>query len=302
MEKYTFVQRARAFDYLFDAVFVTDLQGIITDWNEGSSKLYGYDKAEVIGQPVHFLHVAEDIDHITNEIFNALSDDGKWNGEIRMQHKDGHIGWTESVIVPLYDCKEQVIGTVGINRDISSRIQKEEHLSRLAHYDTLTDLPNRSLLLDRTEHLIRHAQREKTKFALLYIDLDNFKTINDKEGHLNGDKVLRETADKLKSCIRSSDTAARIGGDEFVILLETIKDNSDINILSENILNELNKPNLINNSSYIVSGSIGYAIYPDDGDTTDKLLTRADKSMYEIKNANRKAKRDVEKRLATEYA
>lgn len=302
MEKYTLVQRARAFDFLFDAVFVTDLQGIITDWNEGSSKLYGYEKAEVIGQPVHFLHVAEDIDRITNEIFNSLSNDGKWNGEIRMQHKDGHVGWVESVFVPLYDCQEKIIGTVGINRDISSRIQKEEHLSRLAHYDALTDLPNRSLLLDRIEHLIKHAEREKSKFALLYIDLDNFKTINDIEGHLSGDRVLQETADKLKSCIRSSDTAARIGGDEFVILLETIKDNSDINILSENILDELNKPYLINNSSYIVSGSIGYAIYPDDGFTTDKLLTRADKSMYEIKNASRKAKRETKELLKKDYA
>jgi len=302
MEKYTLVQRAKAFDYLFDAVFVTDTQGIITDWNEGSSKLYGYDKKEVIGQPVHFLHVTEDIDRITNEIFDSISSDGKWNGEIRMQHKDGHIGWIESVVVPLFDCKENMIGTVGINRDISSRVQKEENLARLAHYDALTKLPNRSLLLDRIEHLIKHAKRENTKFALLYIDLDNFKTINDKEGHLYGDRVLQETADKLKACIRSSDTAARIGGDEFVILLETIKDNSDINILTENILNRLNKPYLINNSSYIVSGSIGYAIHPDDGDTTDKLLTHADKSMYEIKNTNKKEKREEKNSLMSEYA
>ena len=287
MEKYTLLQRAKAFDYLFNSVFVVDSKGLIREWNEGSRLLYGYSREEIIGRPVQFLHAPEDIDRISREISHSLSTDGQWNSEIRMLHKDGHIGWIESVVVPLCNSQEHSTGMIAINRDISSRIQKEEHLSRLAHYDTLTNLPNRSLLLDHIEHLIEHAKRANTKFAILYIDLDNFKTINDIEGHIHGDYVLKQTAEKLKSCIRSSDTAARMGGDEFVLLLETIKDSDDIEILANNILAELNKPYLINNNDYTVSGSIGFAIYPIDGNTTDKLLNHADKSMYQIKNSNK---------------
>jgi len=287
MNNLKLIQRARAFDYLFDAVVVTDLEGIVTDWNHGSEKLYGYCKDEALGQPVSILHVPEDTDHITAEVLDAVQKSGKWTGEVRMLHKDGHIGWIESMVVPLFDDNKQMIGALGINRDISNRIEREKHLAQLAHYDQLTDLPNRYLLMDRLEHLIKHAERDKSKFALLYVDLDNFKTINDNEGHAYGDKVLKETAQKLKQSIRGSDTVSRIGGDEFVVLLESIKDDKDASNLAKKMSEQLYKPWAINNNTYTISGSIGIAIYPKDGLSTDELLNYADKAMYQAKKENK---------------
>ena len=197
-------QRAKAFDYLFDAVVVTDLQGIITDWNKGSEALYGYSKEEAIGQPVNILHMPEDTDHITSEVISAVEKFGKWTGEVRTLHKNGDIGWIESICVPIYDSNNQMIGALGINRDITVRIKETERLEHLAHYDHLTKIPNRYLLLDRLQHLIAQSERNKNTFALLYIDLDKFKTINDTKGHTFGDQVLFETALRLKQSIRNS--------------------------------------------------------------------------------------------------
>ena len=185
-------QRAKAFDYLFDAVVVTDLQGIIIDWNNGSEALYGYSKDEAIGQPVSILHVPEDTDHITSEVILAVEKSGKWTGEVRMLHKDGHIGWIESMCIPIYDDDKQMIGALGINRDITERVRETERLNHLAHYDQLTKIPNRYLLLDRVTHLIAQSQRSGNTFSLLYIDLDNFKIINDAKGHSYGDQVLAQ--------------------------------------------------------------------------------------------------------------
>lgn len=283
MENSRLTQRARAFDHLFDAVVVTDLQGIIIDWNHGSETLYGYSKEEALGQQVSILHVPEDTEHITSEVLNAVQNTGKWTGEVRMLHKDGHIGWIESMVVPLFDDDKQMIGALGVNRDISDRIQREEHLAKLAHYDQLTELPNRYLLMDRLEHLIKHAERDSTRFALLYIDLDNFKIINDNEGHAYGDMVLKETAQKLIQSVRESDTVARIGGDEFVVLLETIKDDKDAGKLANKLAEQLYEPQTINQNKYIISGSVGFAIYPKDGLTSDELLSCADKAMYQAK-------------------
>jgi len=280
-------QRARAFDHLFDAVVVTDLEGIIIDWNNGSEALYGYSKEEAIGQPVCMLHVPEDIEHITAEVIEAVGKDGKWTGEVRMLHKDGQIGWIESMCVPIMDDNEQMIGALGINRDITDRIAEAEHLNHLAHYDQLTQIPNRYLLLDRIAHLIEQAERKDNEFALLYIDLDNFKQINDTKGHVFGDRILKEVANCLKQSIRNADTVARIGGDEFVILLEDITDNNDISMIAKVLVDELHKPFTINQQDYGISGSIGIATYPTDGRTTDELLAAADKAMYKAKETGK---------------
>ncbi len=277
-------QRAKAFDYLFDAVVVTDLQGIITDWNKGSEALYGYSKEEAIGQPVNILHVPEDTDRITSEVISAVEKFRKWSGEIRMLHKNGSIGWVESMCVPMYDSNNQMIGALGVNRDITDRIKETERLEYLAHYDQLTKIPNRYLLLDRVEHLIAQSERSKSAFALLYIDLDNFKIINDTKSHAFGDQVLIETALRLKQAIRNSDTVGRIGGDEFVLLLENISNKNDVSTLIETLTKTLNKEFIIYDEKFEVSCSIGVAIYPDDGATTDALLAAADIAMYKAKH------------------
>lgn len=280
-------QRAKAFDYLFDAVVVTDMEGVITDWNKGSKTLYGYSKEEAIGQPVNMLHVPEDTEHITASVISAVKESGKWSGEVRMLHKDGRIGWIESMCVPIFDENEQMVGALGINRDITDRKQESEHLHYLAHYDQLTEIPNRYLLIDRIGHLISQSERNKSSFALLYIDLDKFKAINDTKGHAFGDQVLKEVALRLKETIRKSDTVARIGGDEFVLLLESTSSKKKISAIADNLIKILNNTFDINGEEFEISCSIGVAIYPEQGNSTDALLAAADTAMYKAKRKGR---------------
>jgi diguanylate cyclase (GGDEF)-like protein/PAS domain S-box-containing protein len=284
MNEHILNQRARAFDHLFDAVVVTDLHGIITDWNKGSEALYGYSRDEAIGQVVALLHVPEDSEQIIADVFAGVEKNGKWSGEIRMLHKNGTIGWIESMCVPIYDADNQMIGALGINRDISSRISERERLAHQAYYDQLTAIPNRYLLLDRLEHLIAQCERKNSTFSLLYIDLDKFKSINDSLGHGGGDKVLIEATTRLKQSIRSSDTVARIGGDEFVILLENTSTPEGISVIIETVRNAFKAPMMVKDQSLEISCSIGVSIYPADGTTVDALLSKADASMYRVKN------------------
>ncbi len=280
-------QRARAFDHLFDAVVVTDLDGIIIDWNTGSELLYGYTRKEVIGKPVSLLHVPEDHERITEEVLSALARDGKWYGEIKMLHRDGSIGWIESMVVPLLDDSGNAIGALGINRNISERLENEERLAQLAHYDQLTGLPNRYLFIDRLQQLIHHATRHNRLFALLYVDLDDFKKINDQYGHVVGDKVLQMVSAKFHHAVRASDTVARIGGDEFVILLERINEPEEASRVAETIVKLMHEPLVIGDKRLMQTGSIGIAIYPRDGVSLDELLSQSDHAMYQVKHLHK---------------
>ncbi len=280
-------QRAKAFDHLFDSVVVTDVKGIITDWNIGSELLYGYTKEEAIGQPAHIVHVPEDVSRITTEVISAVDKFGKWNGEVKYLHKDGHIGWLESMCVPLLDDNNQMMGALGINRDITARVEETKRLHHRAHYDELTQLPNRYLLLDRLNHLIERSERNHSNFALFYIDLDRFKDINDSKGHAFGDKVLKVVASRLSRSIRSSDTAARIGGDEFIVLLENTSDKDEISKMAEKIIKEISELRNIDGEEFQLSCSVGIAIYSENGTTMDDLLSYADKGMYKAKRKAR---------------
>ena len=276
--------RAKAFDYLFDAVVVTDTQGTIIDWNSGSEKLYGYSEQEAIGQPVNILHVPEDSDHITTEVLAAVAKDGKWTGEIRMLRKDGSIGWIESMCIPMFDDNNEMIGALGINRDISDRISEIEQLRHRAKFDQLTNIANRYALIDRIDHLIDQYDRNQTAFSLLFVDLDKFKSINDTYGHTFGDSVLKEVANRISTSIRKSDMVARIGGDEFILLLENTHKHSDIQASIEHLKKDLSEEMIINGQSLMVECSIGYATFPTNGTTSDKLLSHADKGMYSTKH------------------
>ena len=278
--------RAKAFNYLFDAVVVTDAAGIITDWNKGSESLYGYTEEEALGQPVGILHVPDDVDHITSEVLAAVAETGKWTGEVRMLHKDGSIGWIESICIPLLDDDGQMVGALGINRDITDRVIETERLRHLAQFDHLTQIPNRYLLLDRIEHLINQYERNQNAFTLLYFDLDRFKQINDKHGHAFGDKVLKTVASRISNGIRKSDMAARIGGDEFVALLENSFQQDDIHKVVRSLTQALSEDMIIDDQVLNIRCSIGMATYPINGNNSDELLSHADIHMYQEKSTH----------------
>ncbi len=280
-------QRAKAFDYLFDAVVVTDVEGTIVDWNKGSELLYGYTKEEVLGQSVSILHVPEDVEHVTAEVLSSVEKDGKWSGEVRMLHKNGNIGWIESMCIPILDEDQQMIGALGINRDISARIEESERVLHLAHYDQLTEIPNRHLLMERVSQAIKHAKRDETKFTLLFIDLDKFKVINDTKGHSFGDMILKEAASRFARMVRKSDTLARIGGDEFVLLLENMGNKKSISNMAKALNKKVSQPFVVDGESFNLSCSIGVAIYPDNGTTASELLSAADQAMYQAKDDGR---------------
>jgi diguanylate cyclase (GGDEF)-like protein/PAS domain S-box-containing protein len=259
------------------------MQGIIIDWNKGSENLYGYSSVEVIGKLVSILHVPEDTEQITLQVLSSVQKMGKWTGDIRMLHKDGSIGWIESMCVPVNDENNQMLGAIGINRDITERKKEAERLESLAYYDYLTKVPNRYLLSDRLEHLIAQSELNKRKFSLLFIDLDNFKLINDKKGHVFGDKVLIEVAERLKQSVHKADTIGRYGGDEFVLLLESISNKDDAARIVEILTKALNAEFEIYNEKLKISCSIGTALYPDDGSTLEALISVADTAMYKAK-------------------
>lgn len=177
----------------------------------------------------------------------------------------------------------KIIGRVWIYRDITEQKKNEEMVKRIAYYDDLTGLPNRRLFMDRLERTFYRAKRNAAMFALFFIDLDKFKSINDSYGHVIGDKILIEAASRFKNCIKKGITAARIGGDEFTILVSSIKYKEDLKKIAEKILSEFHQPIKISNTSLFITPSIGISIYPDNGITITDILKSADDAMYTSK-------------------
>ena len=177
--------------------------------------------------------------------------------------------------------------TEELSIEIAERKKIEKKMTYLATHDSLTDLPNRHLLIDRLEQAFLSAKRNRTQVAIIFIDLDNFKKINDDLGHLVGDQALVKMAARMKSFLRESDTVARFGGDEFVIIMTDIKSTNDVSVMAEKLCTKLKEPLALGNQQYIMGASIGISLYPDNGETSDKLLTSADDAMYRVKKASK---------------
>jgi diguanylate cyclase (GGDEF)-like protein/PAS domain S-box-containing protein len=192
-----------------------------------------------------------------------------------------------TVKIPLRREDGSIYALCGISTDITERKEVEEHMLHMAQYDTLTHLPNRALFNDRLQQAIAAAQRNKTRLALMFIDLDKFKPVNDTYGHGVGDMLLKEVAMRIQICLRESDTAARIGGDEFVVLLPAIESQKDASRVGEKILLALNKPFVLAGHTLEISGSIGVAVYPEHGKVDKLLVKSADIAMYHAKKNGR---------------
>ena len=193
---------------------------------------------------------------------------------------NGQTNWTLTTKLPLHDESGAVIGLVGITREINEIRQTEVALQHLATHDTLTDLPNRFLMVDRLDQLLARAKRSAARFAVLFMDIDRFKEVNDTHGHEFGDLLLRAVAQRLRSSVRQSDTVARIGGDEFVIVLDTVRKSGEGETVANHVRRALAKPITILQHPMTVTASIGISFYPENGESADMLLRAADSAMY----------------------
>lgn len=207
--------------------------------------------------------------------------------EFRMVHSDGTIKYVEHICLPVFDNNENYLGRRGSNRDITEKKKAEEVIRDMAYHDSLTGLPNRRLLSDRFSMEIARSDRQNLNFAIMVLDMDHFKGVNDTFGHEYGDKLLQIASTTLQNLLRKQDTIARIGGDEFVLLLPGIKRFSDIEIIAEKIVNAFRTPVVIEDQELLITISIGIAIYPHDGKDIHELLRNADLSMYQVKQQGR---------------
>lgn len=280
-----------------DIVYMLNREGYFTFVNERMEKTLGYSKNDILGK--HYSCIVHDDDLVMAEYTFNERRTGKRasvNVELRLKCKDENANakYFDNRILPITinsfgvykstEGDEKFVGTYGIARDISEKKESEKIIHFQAYHDTLTRLPNRTLLNDRLLQSISHAKRNNEMLSVMFLDLDRFKNINDTLGHMMGDKLLQVVADRLKKCLRECDTLARIGGDEFTILLPEIHSKSDSELIANKIIDTLKHPFNLDNQEVYISTSIGIAHYPADGETKESLIKHADIAMYAVKN------------------
>ena len=275
--------QARLLDAVGQSVIATDLEGKVLYWNRAAEEIYGWSSEEALGRRLRDLTVSEGSLEKAEEVGSELRAGRAWSGETLLRRKDGSYVTVLGTATPLFDDRGNVVGMIGVSTDISERKALEEQLHHQAFHDPLTGLPNRALFMDRLEHAFIRANRRGTKVAVLFMDLDNFKVINDSLGHKAGDLLLIAVAERLKACLRPEDTAARLGGDEFTILVEDVASVGDVARIAGRIADILRPPFALGDQEVFATANIGVALNgPAQGQPAD-LLRHADLAMYRAK-------------------
>ncbi len=277
----------KAFEATNHAIVVTDADGTILSVNRAFTELTGYRGDEVIGANPRLLQSGHHDQAFYQSMWASLLSTGHWHGDMWDRHKDGHLYPKYLAISAIRGDSGAVTHYVGIFYDNSERKTIEERLDHLAHYDALTGLPNRSLLMDRLEQAIERARRLGLEVALLYIDLDNFKLVNDDHGHDAGDQLLKTVAQRMRACVRGVDTVARLGGDEFVVLLPETSGSQDVLTVARKLLAELSNPHDLEGHRATCTPSVGISVFPRDSHNADELMKHADTAMYRAKQGGR---------------
>lgn len=271
------------FENTLEGIMITNREGIIVDVNPAFNRITGYAREEVIGHNPSILNSGRQDANFYAAMWRELSEFGHWKGEVWNRNKSGEIYAELLSISSLKDEHGNNEFYVGIFSDITHSKEQQEQLSRMAHYDVLTGLPNRALFADRFNQAIMHSQRNQKLLAVCFIDLDNFKPVNDNFGHETGDQLLVEVAKRLLDSVRGDDTVSRLGGDEFALLLNDVNSEKECMRTLDRILHKLEMPFLINGQSHYISASIGSTLYPSDDEDVDTLLRHADQAMYQAK-------------------
>ena len=267
-------------------IIVTDTQGKIVRTNPAYCHMSGYQEHELLGRNPRVLKSgAQDADFY-RAMWGCLERDGRWQGELKNRRKNGEF-YVQWINIDAVSGEQGETLYVGIASDISELVSGRERLASLAYFDTLTELPNRVLFHDRLLHGLSQSRREQNSLALMLVDLDNFKTINDTLGHAAGDAMLQEVARRLQACVRDSDTVARLGGDEFALILMDARGPEEMARVAGEILVSLAAPYPIMGFDVAGGASVGIAFFPDDGQNLEELLKHADVAMYRAKECGR---------------
>lgn len=291
---------AKVFEMGGEGILITDPQQRILMVNRAFTQITGFNEAEALGQTPKMLASGRHDQAFYRVMWEEIGRRGSWQGEVWNRRKDNTIYPEWLTISEVRDEQDQLTHYIGIISDISRLKEDQAEIHRLAYYDPLTQLPNRSLLEERAEFALRLAQRSNKSLALLFLDLDNFKNINDSLGHKAGDRLLQAFAQRLDSLVRDEDTFARQGGDEFILLLPNTDANGAAHT-AQKLLSILKRPFRIDGYNLSVSTSIGIALYPDDGSALNQLYTNADIAMYRAKQKGRDTYSFFTPELQTHY-
>lgn len=266
-----------------EGMMVTDANGTIVAINPTFTRITGYTREEVLGNNPRMLQSGQHSQEFYAAMWEQLTRDGHWSGEIIDRRKDGSLYPAWLSINAVYDSAGKLQSWVAQFADITEKKDAEQMIWRQANFDQLTGLPNRRMFLDRLGEEIKKSRRSGLPMALLFLDLDDFKCVNDTLGHDAGDLLLCQVADRLRECVRESDTVARLGGDEFTLILPNLTDPDHVGAIAQKILTRLSAPFMIGDDAANVTASIGIALYPADADDAESLLRKADQAMYRSK-------------------
>ncbi|AZF08429.1 Sensory box/GGDEF domain/EAL domain protein [Pseudomonas sp. R2-37-08W] len=282
-------QAAAVFDCTREGVLVTDAQGLIVHVNRAFIEITGYRREDVMGRPPSLFKSGRHSSNFYQQMFQALERSGEWSGEIWNRRKSGEIYPQWQTIRVIRDDQGHISHYVAVFSDISAIKDSEHELAHLAHHDPLTGLPNRLLFTDRAEQALASARVHKRGCALLLMDLDHFKIINDSLGHNVGDQLLKLVADRLEGLFGPGVTLARLGGDEFAVLAESCPQVMQAAAMAQRMLEAMKEPFIFDGNQLFISASIGISLFPSDALSAEQLLRNADSALFKAKNAGRES-------------
>ncbi|WP_232424101.1 EAL domain-containing protein [Imhoffiella purpurea] len=285
---------ARVFESTDEGVVITDPRARILAVNRAFTEITGYAEEEALGETPGLLRSGRQDSGFYSGMWDSLANRGHWRGELWNRHKEGHLFPVLLTVSSVLDDAGELTNYVGVFSDISHIKRAEERLEFLANHDPLTELPNRSMFQERLQQCIQRAERYKRQFALLFLDLDHFKDVNDTLGHPFGDALLKQVAEILAQQVRVVDTIARLGGDEFVVILEDIPEPRFAARFADRLMDVFAQPMIVVEQELFITVSIGISVYPQDGQDMDSLVRHADIAMYQAKSAGRNAFRFFE--------
>jgi diguanylate cyclase (GGDEF)-like protein/PAS domain S-box-containing protein len=267
-----------AFDSATEGIMIIDTNGSIIGINKGYTNITGYTEEESLGKTPVVFQTGK------HSLWESLSKDGKWCGELINHRKNGEKYHEWLTITVVENEAKQIMNYVGVFADITESKQSQEKLHKLVNHDPLTGLPNRRLINELFDHAIKRAERDKQQIAIFFIDLDRFKSINDSLGHQFGDKLLYEVSRRIKQSIRDTDVAGRLGGDEFIVMMDSVSSRLDVENKAKKILHALQTECSIDGKEIFITASIGISLFPNDGIDVDNIIKAADIAMYQVKN------------------